>query len=84
MRRYSNSLRSSTSFFVGIALNICVESTVRDAFFREFWPIVVSDCCEAIGPNCARRSSLWNISNMFGWITSSRSLIKNIKKLKVR
>lgn len=73
-------LKAKYLFFIGIALNICVESTVRDAFFREFWPIVVSDCCEAIGPNCARRASLWNISNLFGWITSSRSLIKILKK----
>lgn len=68
-------------FFTGVALNICVESTVREAFFREFWPIVVSDCCEAIGPKGARRASLWNISQLFGWTITSRSLIKVIKRL---
>lgn len=67
-------------FFTGIALNVCVESAVRDAFFREFWPIVVSDCCEAIGPKGARRASLWNINQLFGWTTTSRNLIKVIKR----
>jgi len=29
--------------FVGIATNVCVESTLRDAYFHEYWPILVTD-----------------------------------------
>ena len=28
----------------GIATNVCVEVTARDAFQRDFWTIMVSDC----------------------------------------
>ena len=27
--------------FTGIATNVCVESTLRDAFFHEYWPVLV-------------------------------------------
>ncbi|MEM2320473.1 MAG: cysteine hydrolase [Candidatus Bathyarchaeia archaeon] len=67
-------------FFVGIFLNVCVESTVRDAFFRDFWPIVIYDCCEAIGPLYAKKVSLWNISNIFGWTITSRKYIRTLKE----
>lgn len=49
---------------------------MQNGFFREFWPIVVLDCCEAIGPKGARRASLWNIRTLFRWTSTSRSLIK--------
>jgi ureidoacrylate peracid hydrolase len=29
-----------TPFFVGIATNLCVESTLRDAFFLDYWPVL--------------------------------------------
>ncbi|MEM2273504.1 MAG: cysteine hydrolase [Candidatus Bathyarchaeia archaeon] len=67
-------------FFVGIFLNVCVESTIRDAFFRDFWPIVISDCCEAVGSKYAKNVSLWNISNLFGWTITSRKYIRALKK----
>lgn len=67
-------------FFVGIALNVCVESTVRDAFFRDFWPIVISDCCESVGPKYAKKTTLWNISQLFGWTITSKRYIQSIKE----
>ena len=30
-------------FFAGIATNVCVESTLRDAYFHDYWPILLSD-----------------------------------------
>lgn len=71
-------------FFVGIALNVCVESTVRDAFFRDFWPIVISDCCEAIGPRCAKKTTLWNVNSVFGWTISSGKYIRALEEAKSR
>src|SRR5207302_10117780 len=34
----------------GIASNVCVESTLRDAYFHEYWPIMVEDATMAGGP----------------------------------
>ena len=30
-------------FFAGIATNVCVESTLRDAYFHDYWPILLRD-----------------------------------------
>jgi ureidoacrylate peracid hydrolase len=37
--------------FTGIATNVCVESTARDAFFEEFWPILIEDAMSHSGPD---------------------------------
>lgn len=67
-------------FFTGIALNICVESTIRDAFSKDFWPVLISDCCAATGPKYTRRATLWNIKQLFGWVTTSRNYIKALRE----
>ncbi len=70
-------------FFTGIALNICVESSVRDAFSREYWPILISDCCEAIGPKYMRKATLWNVRQLFGWVTTSKNFINAMNSIEI-
>jgi len=57
-------------FFCGIATNVCVESTARDAYFAEFWPVLVEDAMNHAGPDFTRDATLWNFENIFGWITT--------------
>ena len=38
---------------LGIATNVCVESTLRDADFHEYWPILVADGAMQPGPATA-------------------------------
>ena len=59
-----------TLFFVGIALNVCVEATVRDAFGREYNSIVIKDCTMAAGPAEVEAASLYNIAKFYGWVSS--------------
>jgi len=40
-------LRTETIIFSGVATNVCVESTIRDAFFRDFRIIIIEDCISA-------------------------------------
>jgi ureidoacrylate peracid hydrolase len=61
--------------FTGIATNVCVESTLRDAFFLDYWPILVSDCTNNAGPPITQQATLWNVENVFGWVTTSEELI---------
>ncbi len=63
-------------FFAGLFTNICVESTVRDAFFHEYFPILIEDACGNTGPAFIQDATIWNISSVFGWITTSDDLIK--------
>jgi len=37
--------------FLGIATNVCVESTLREAFLPEYSPVLVGDACGDIGPD---------------------------------
>jgi len=40
-------LRAETIIFSGVATNVCVESIIRDAFFRDFRIIIIEDCMSA-------------------------------------
>jgi ureidoacrylate peracid hydrolase len=64
--------------FLGIATNVCVESTLRDAYFNEYFPILVSDGCGNAGPDSTQEATLWNVSTVFGWVTTSGDFTKTI------
>jgi ureidoacrylate peracid hydrolase len=51
----------------GVALNICVRSTVHDAFFLGYDVWVVRDACQATGPR-EEASTLYDISTHFGTV----------------
>ena len=64
-------------FFTGIATNVCVESTLRDAFFLDYWPILITDASMAAGPPSVQEATLFNIESYFGWtIPASEFLAK--------
>jgi len=61
--------------FIGLATNVCVESTLRDAYFHEYFPILVIDGCGNIGPEFTQQSTVWNVTEVFGWATTCRDLV---------
>ncbi len=65
--------------FTGIFTNICVESTLRDAFHREYFAVLIRDACGAIGADHSHDVTVWNVQNAFGWVTTSDDYIKAIK-----
>ena len=64
--------------FIGLFTNICVESTIRDAFFHEYFPILVSDGCGNMGPGFTQQATIFTVSAVFGWVSSSSDLIKSL------
>ena len=60
--------------FLGVATNVCVESTIRDAYFLEYWPILIADATMQAGPPSIQEATLFNVEHFFGWVTSSASL----------
>ena len=64
-------------FFTGIATNVCVESTLRDAYFLEYWPILVTDCCLQAGPPSLQAATLYNVESFFGWTVMSQALLSH-------
>jgi ureidoacrylate peracid hydrolase len=63
----------------GCTTSICVESTVRDAMFRDYTCLVVEDCvAEPLGadmPRTNHEASLLNIEALLGWVASSDAVI---------
>jgi ureidoacrylate peracid hydrolase len=62
-------------FFVGIATNVCVESTLRDAYFLDYWPILLADGAMPAGPSSMHEATLFNVENFFGWTIPSSDFI---------
>ncbi len=70
-----HTLDIETIMFAGVTTSICVESTVRDAYFRDFGCIMLSDCTCDILPEYKSVSERLVMTN-FGTVTSSEEVIK--------
>ncbi len=55
-------------FFMGIATNVCVESTLRDAYFQ--------------GPAMVHEATLYNVENFFGWTIRAEEFVRAMKTTK--
>ena len=69
-------------FFVGIATNVCVESTLRDAYFQDYWPILIADSAMPAGPPSLHEATLFNVENFFGWTICAEEFVRTIKTTK--
>lgn len=88
-RRYSGFFQSDldltlkdelidTVIVMGVVTNICVRSTVHDAFFIGYRVIVPSDCCAATGQR-EQESSLYDIGTHFGAVSTSSTLVAALR-----
>ena len=57
--------------FTGIATNVCVESTLREAFFREYFCLLVEDATQQSGPDFVQRATVHNVETFLGWVTTT-------------
>lgn len=55
---------------VGLTTNVCVQSTARDAWQRDYETITLADCCAEIGPGSHDASLAWTARN-FGTVCTS-------------
>ncbi len=60
--------------FAGIAANVCVESTLRDAYFHDYWPILVADGTMPAGGQAIYDATMFNVESFFGWSVKSQEL----------
>lgn len=56
--------------FTGIATNVCVESSLRDAYHLEYFGVVLADATHHAGPDFAQTAALYNIETFFGWVST--------------
>jgi len=67
-------------FFAGIATNVCVESTLRDAYFHDYWPILLRDATMPAGPPAAHDATIFNVESFFGWTTTTQELGSQLRQ----
>ena len=58
-----------TLVFTGIATNVCVESTLRDGYFLDYFAVVLADATHQAGPRALHDGALANIELFFGWVS---------------
>lgn len=67
----------------GCTTSVCVESTIRDAMFRDYSCVLLEDCSgEPIGHTFQRSNhaaSLLNIETLFGWVSDSETFVKALE-----
>lgn len=56
--------------FVGIATNVCVESSLRDAFHLEYFGVMLEDATHHLGPDYIQQATVYNVEKFFGWVAT--------------
>jgi ureidoacrylate peracid hydrolase len=63
----------------GCTTSVCVESTIRDAMFRDYVCLLLEDCTGqppfSNSPSGTHNASVTMIEAMFGWVTTSEAFI---------
>jgi len=69
--------------FTGCTTSVCVESTIRDAMFRDYLPVLLADCTgEPIGyhfPRSNYDASLLAIETSLGWVSGSEEFVEALE-----
>ena len=63
-----------TVIMTGVATNVCVETTARQAFLRDYYVVFLSDCTATFSA-AQHEAALWNIDQFFGQVVSSEDVI---------
>jgi len=70
--------------FTGCTTSVCVESTLRDAMFRDYTCLLLEDCtAEPIGdvpPRSNHDASLLVVQVLFGWVARSEDVIAALEE----
>ena len=69
--------------FTGVATNICVETSIRDAYNLAYFPILVSDATAAMGPPSVQETTVDNVKKAFGWVAASENITMALAKNEV-
>ncbi len=71
-----------TLVFTGIATNVCVESTLRDAYHLEYFCVLLQDATTHAGPSFTFQAAIYNIETFFGWTSDIQSFEKALTAAK--
>jgi ureidoacrylate peracid hydrolase len=63
-----------TVIMTGVATNVCVETTARQAFLRDYYVVFTSDCTASFS-EAQHDAALSNIEQFFGQVVTSEEVI---------
>jgi ureidoacrylate peracid hydrolase len=63
----------------GLTSNVCVESTVREAYHLEYFCVLVDDATQQSGERFVHDAVLYNVETFFGWLTTTDSICNALK-----
>jgi ureidoacrylate peracid hydrolase len=63
-----------TVIMTGVATNVCVETTARQAFLKDYYVVFTSDC-SATFSQAAHDATLHNIDQFFGEVVTSEQIV---------
>jgi len=70
----------------GCTTSVCVESTLRDAYFRDYCSVLLADCtAEPEGFGMLRtnyEATLLLVEDIFGWVSSSDKFVEALKEMR--
>ncbi len=72
-----------TVIMTGVATNVCVETTARQAFMRDYYVVFTSDCTAAFSER-EHESTLHNIEQFFGEVTTSEAIMACWEPVRLR
>jgi ureidoacrylate peracid hydrolase len=64
-----------TVIMTGIATNVCVETTARQAFMKDYYVVFLSDCTATFS-QAQHEAALFNIEQFFGQVTTSEDVMQ--------
>jgi nicotinamidase-related amidase len=73
----------TTLFFAGVNLDQCVLCTLQDASFRGYACVLVEQCCATTSPSFCIESTLYNLRQCFGFVTSDECLASALRSDRV-
>jgi len=74
--------RITTLLLVGVNTNVCVESTLRDAYHREYFALMVADATFQSGPPAMMEATIFNVQNFFGWVSTADEVCRALKSIR--
>jgi ureidoacrylate peracid hydrolase len=61
--------------FCGVAANVCVETTLRDAYGHEYFVLLLEDATAPAGPPELLTATLFNVERFFGWVATTAAFL---------
>jgi ureidoacrylate peracid hydrolase len=67
--------------FTGIATNVCVESTLRDAFHFEYFSVLLEDATHELGGPAIQQAVVYNVETFFGWVANTQDFCNTVNAI---